>query len=199
MVQRPVLVFLAKAVPLIVLFLLLWEGLGFSRPYHVLLAGVVGMVYPHLDPTGAVTGVGVRDNQFNFQLAVGGDRIGLSVNAADITSNITMLLALYLASPVRRRTKQFLVFFACSLVLLFIMHAVTVVTVSQEALMTHQGVMARTPFSATQLKLVPRYNVFMEEMGMYLSVLLLWLPYVAWCIVRVRDDGDTGESAIRPE
>jgi hypothetical protein len=182
MAQRPVLVFLAKVVPLIVLLLVLWEELGFSRPYHNLLAGVLGVVYPRVDPTGAVTRVGVRDNQFYFTLIVGEERVGLSVNASDITSNTSMLLALYLASPIRRRTKQFLGFLACALVLLFVWHAVTVVTVSQEALMTHPGVMASAPFSSTQVILVPRYNVFAEEMGMYLSVLLLWFPYIAWCI-----------------
>jgi hypothetical protein len=184
MAQRPVLVFLAKVVPLIILLLVLWQGLGLSRPYHTLLAGLLGGVYPHFDPTGTVVDVGVRDNEFYLKLVVGKERVGLSVNAADITSNMTMLLALYLASPIRRRAKQFLVFFACSLALLFISHAVTVITVSQEALMTHPGVMASAPFSATTVNMVVRYNVFMEEMGMYLGVLLLWLPYIAWCILR---------------
>jgi hypothetical protein len=198
MAQRPVLVFLAKVVPLIVLLLVLWQGLGLSRPYHRLLAGVVGKVYPHIDPTGTVKDVGVRGDQFYFRLAVGGERIGLSVNAADITSNMTMLLALFLASPIRRRIRQFLVFFACALVLTFVCHAVTLVTVSQEALMTHPGVMASAPFSTAQMKLIPRYNVFAEELGMYLGVLVLWLPYIAWCILRVRDDSHPGESEILP-
>jgi hypothetical protein len=198
MVQRPVIVFLAKVVPLIVILLVLWQGLGFSRSYHELLAGIVSVVYPHVDPTGAVTGVGVRDGQFYFRLAVGAERFGLSVNAADITSNMTMLLALYLASPIRRRVKPFLVFFACSVVLLFISHAVTVVTVSQEALTTHPDVMASAPFSATQMKLLRRYNIFFEEMGMYLSVLLLWLPYIAWCVLGVRKDSEARETDSRP-
>lgn len=187
MVQRPVLVFLAKVVPLVVLLLVLWQGLGLSHPYHKLLAGILDNVYSHFDPTGAVSGVGVRSDQFYFTLAVGGERVGLSVNAADITSNMTMLLALYLASPIRRRTKQFLVFFACSLALMFFLHAFTVFTVSQAALMTHPGVMASAPFGPAHMKLVLHYRVFFEEMGMYLFVLVLWLPYIAWCIFRSRD------------
>lgn len=189
MARKPVIVFLVKVVPLIVLLLVLWQGMGFSRPYHNLLAGILDKIYAHFDVTGAVTGLSVRDNQFYFTLTVGGERVGLSVNAADITSNMTMLLALYLASPIRRRRRPFLALFACSLVLLFISHAVTVVTVSQEALTTHPGVMASAPISATRMKLLVSYNVFFEEMGMYLSVLLLWLPYMAWCILRGRDDG----------
>lgn len=198
MVRRPVLVFFAKAVPLIFLFLVLWQGLGFSRPYHELLAGILDAVYPRIDPTGAVTGVGVRNNEFHFSLLLGEDRVGLSINASDVTSNMTMLLALYLASPIRRRLKRFLMFFGGSLALLFVLHAVTVVSVSQYALMTHPGVMASAPFSATQMRLVPRYNVFYEELGMYLSVLLLWFPYILWCIFGTRDAGDGCESEIRP-
>jgi hypothetical protein len=35
-------------------------GIGFFSSVPQLLAGIVGKVYPHLDPTSAVAGVGVR-------------------------------------------------------------------------------------------------------------------------------------------
>ena len=187
MVQRPVLVFLAKIVPLTLVSLVMWQGLGFSRPYHILLAELLGEIYPHLDPSGVVADVEVRDNQFYFTVILGAERLGLFVNAADITSNMTVLLALYLASPVRRKVRQFITFLACSLVVLFVVHGVTLITVSQEALMGRPGAVATAPFSTAQARLLTHYNVFMEEMGMYACVLLLWLPYIAWCMVRAGD------------
>jgi hypothetical protein len=48
--------------------------------------------------------------------------------------------------------------------------------------MSHPTIMAGVPFSARQIYWIPRYNVFYEEMGMFLFVLLLWLPYITWCI-----------------
>jgi hypothetical protein len=93
-------------------------------------------------------------------------------------------MALYLASPLLGRIKPFLVFFGSSLGLLFVVQAVTLVTVSQEALMSHPAIMATAPFSAKQIYWIPRYNVFYEEMGMFLFVLLLWLPYITWCVVK---------------
>jgi hypothetical protein len=80
---------------------------------------------------------------------------------------------------------------------MFVLHAFTVFTVSQAALMTHPGVMATDPFSPAQIKLVYRYKVFYEEMGMYLFVLVLWLPYIAWCILGGRDGGRNLPGIVR--
>jgi len=191
MARKPVTAFLIKVVPLFFLFLYLWEARGLSALYHRLLAQVLDAICPTLDPTGTVARVVADGHDLLFRLVLGADRVTLRVNATDITSNTAMLIALYLASPIRR-WKRFAVWMFCALVALFAVHVVTAVTVSQEALMSNPRVMAGSPFTRAQVVAVPRYNVFYEEMGMYLIVLLMWFPYLVTKIVEARRAADAG-------
>lgn len=191
MARKPVIAFLIKVVPLFFLFLYLWEARGLSALYHRFLARVLDAVCPALDPTGTVARVAAEGHDLIFGLVLGADRVTLRVNATDITSNMAMLVALYLASPIRR-WKRFAMWMICALVALFAVHVVTAVTVSQEALMLHPRVMAGSPFTHAQLVVVPRYNVFYEEMGMYLIVLVMWFPYLITRIVEARRAADAG-------
>jgi hypothetical protein len=174
--------FLIKIVPLFAVFLFLWHARGLASGYYRLLAGFLNAVYPAFDPTGTVTGVVARGHEVGVLLVVNAQNELLKINATDITSNMAMLISLYLASPVRRRVKTFLLYCSSSLILIFFVHAFTVVTLSQEAFITHPGIMASSPFSSTHMTLVQLYDLFYVEVGMYLAVLVLWFPYIFWCI-----------------
>jgi hypothetical protein len=195
MVRNPVIVFLIKVFPLFAIFLYLWHAQNLAHGYYRLLAGVLDAFYPYFDPTGKVSGVAVRGHEIGIGLIVNAQREVLSVNATDITSNTAMLMALYLASPVWRRLRAFLLFFICASVLLFSVHAATVVTLSQEAFMTHPVIMANTPFTKTEILLIPIYNLFYVEVGMYLVVLILWFPYILRCIRTIREKSREASSS----
>jgi hypothetical protein len=196
--RRAVILFLAKSSVLYLVFFLLWQVAGLSQVYHGAVAAFLSIVYPHIDPTGAVSGVIASKHDMVFRLVVGDTRFGLAINGVDITSNTAMLLALYFASPIRGHGRVFAVLLSASMVFLFLVHAITLVTASQEALMTHPGIMATAPFSAGERWWVPRYNAFYEEMGMYLYVLLLWLPYIAWRFLEARRSNGDGTAAAKP-
>ncbi len=190
MARKPVLIFLAKVVPLFLVFLYLWHELGVAHGYYRLVAAVLDAVYPGLDPAGAVTGVAARGDELGVGLLVGANRQVLSLNATDITSNAALLFSMFLASPIRRRERAFLVVFTASAVILFLVHVFTAMMLIQKAFFTHPEIMAGGFFSGTDVKLVLLYTTFYEELGMYLVVLLLWFPYIVWCI-----RGDTGPPA----
>lgn len=196
MARKLVIVFLIKVFPLFALFLYLWHARDLAHVYYRLLAGLLDAVYPYFDPTGNVTGVMTRGHEFGIGLLLNAQREVLSINATDITSNIAMLLSLYLASPIRRAPRTFLIYFICSLAVIFLVHAVTVVTLSQEAFMTHPAIMAHSPFTKTEITLIPLYNLFYVEVGMYLVVLVLWFPYILKCIRAVW--GETSQDASLP-
>lgn len=195
MARKPVIVFLIKVVPLFAVFLFLWHSRGLAGWYYRLVASVLDAVYPGLDPAGVVTGVAVKGNEFGVGFVAAAKRQVLSLNAADITSNVAMLFSLFLASPILRRTRVFLTHVAISVVVLFVIHVFTAMTLIQRAFMTHPAVMAGSPFSKTEIKFTLLYTSFYEEMGMYLLVLVLWFPYILWCLRGAAKESDPPEDA----
>lgn len=184
--RKPVVVFLIKVVPLFAVLLYLWHARGFSGGYHGLVAGFLYPFYPHLGPTGVFTGITADWQHFTVGLLIHAKTASLNINANDITSNFVLLIALYFASPIRESAKVFCAALGGAVVALFLVHGATVVTCSLEALMTHPAIIASSPFNEAETFLIPRYNVFYEEMGMYLVVLVLWFPYILWRILGVR-------------
>jgi hypothetical protein len=152
--------------------------MGVSRDYHRALAAVLDRIYPSLDPIGVVQGVGVNDHDFMVRLLAGKTRSALAINAEDITSGMAMLVALYLSSPIVRYWRRILVFFPVAVFALFVLHALTVVTFSQEAFVGNPAIARLAHYSQRQANLLVWYNVFYEQLGMYLYVLALWLPYI---------------------
>jgi len=163
----------------------LWHARGVASWYYGLMARVLDAVYPGLDPAGVVTGVAVRGHEFGVGFVAGGTRQVLSLNATDITSNVAVLFSLFLASPILRRVRVFLIHFVVSAAVLFLIHLLTAAALIQKAFLTHPVVMAGSPFSNTGIKFTLLYTSFYEELGMYLIVLVLWFPYILW---RIRDD-----------
>jgi hypothetical protein len=134
--------------------------------------------------------VAARGHEFGIGFVVNAKRDILSINATDITSNMAMLFSLYLASPIRRRVRVFLIGFICSLIVIFFVHTFTVIMLSREALSGHPGIMALSLFSKGEVRLAVLYNAFYNELGMYLVVLLLWFPYILWCVRGMRGPKD---------
>jgi hypothetical protein len=199
MARKPIIVFLIKIVPLFALFLYLWHARGLAGVYYRMLAEFVDVIYPHIDPTGTVKWVSVKEYNFGIGFVVNAKRDVLSLNATDITSNMAMLVSLYLASPIWRRVRIFLIHFVCSLAIIFFVHAFTIITLSREAFSTHPAIMALTPYTRFEVGITATYNTFYTEMGMYLVVLLLWFPYIIWCIRGFIRDTKNGGPNRPPE
>lgn len=176
--ERRVLAFLIKVGPAFFAMLWLWQAAGASYWYHEALAALLNRIYPAFDPTGVVRGAGVDGHDVNLRLLVGEAKTGLAINASDVTSNLAMLVALYVSSPIGRRWRRFLVFFGVALAALFVLHACTVVTVSQEAFSLNPDIRRLAGFSERAAHAAGLYNVFYEQIGMYLYALLLWFPYI---------------------
>jgi hypothetical protein len=176
--ERRVLAFLIKVVPAFFVLLWLWQAVGVSHWYHEALAVFLNWIYPMVDPTGVVRGVGVEGHDVNLRLLVGDAKTALAINASDVTSNFAMLVALYVSSPIRRRWRRFLTCLGAALVVLFALHAFTLVSVSQEAFSLDPGIRRLAGYSARVSHDAGLYNAFYEQIGMYLYVLLLWFPYI---------------------
>lgn len=178
--SRRVLIFLAKAVVLFLGFMWLWGG---DRPgwYHTVIAGFLNAALPAFDPTGVIDGAHANGRTLMVRLGIDDRMVGLSINLSDITSNMGLMWTLYLASFDNRRPQTGTAVAGTHLlgstVFLFLCHVVTAATFTFEALMSHPLVMRDAPFSSAELNLIPRFNIFYEELGAVLLVLLLWLPY----------------------
>lgn len=184
MARKPVIAFLIKVFPVFLGLLLVWHVLGAAHAYHRFLGAVLNVSYPLVDAADIVSGVRADGSDIKLQLQMGRKKAGLTINGEDITSNAAMLLALFLASSSRRRFASWWRHFALAAGILVIVHAVTVVTVSQEAFMTHPGISQIHAYSNAARSAVSYYNVFYEQMGMYLLVLVLWFPYFLTGLLR---------------
>lgn len=195
MAKRPVLAFLLKVLPAFFGLLWLWHAAGLSSAYHHVLAAFLDTVYPAVDPSGVVQGVVARGHALLLKLLIGESRAGLEVNGDDITSNTAMLAALYLSSPILPRWRLFLGFLGGSLAALFLIHAVTVMTFSQHAFIGEPRIAPLVGAGERWTRFLGGYNSFFESMGMYLFVLVLWLPYL---LIVLRDAGVLDEKTADP-
>jgi hypothetical protein len=180
MAQKPIKLFLIKIVPLFLVTLLVWQRFGISQHYHSVVAAFFDLVHPVLDPTGLISGVTAKGSSFLVGILSQGRSATLEITAEDITSNTAMLLALFLASPVRPHVKAFLLYLFASLLALLVIHVLTVATTIQYAFMigkVHE-------FSASATKFYRSYTFFYERFGMFLFVLALWFPYITFTVAR---------------
>ncbi len=190
MVLRAAIVFLIKVFPIFFLTLLFWQYVGVSRFYHALIAGLLDLVYPPLDPAGITKGVTVEGGEFLVSILFMGKIHGLKIVAEDITSNTAMLVSLYLASPIRPRIRRFAKFLLVSLLILFAVHCLTVGATIQYAFMTSRAILGMHSYGPITTKLVDSYTYFYELIGMYLVVLALWFPYI---VIRMAEQRKSGE------
>jgi hypothetical protein len=177
---RAALKLLAKAIPFYILILVAWQLLKVSHIYHHLIAWGLDWLYPALDPLGPVKGVGAGGGDLLVKLLISGKKLVLVIKAEDITSNTAMLLALYLASPIRPRLKRFFAFFIPSLFVLYLVHLGTAAASIKYAFLSNPTVTSLYPPSTFVARFIPLYKVFYTNVLMYLSILALWLPYIGF-------------------
>jgi hypothetical protein len=161
--------FLIKVFVLLPALLLAWQKLSFAPHYHAVVAAMTGAVYGLVAKRGMVHGVSADTHEFLAHVLVGGQRQVLHIEAADVTSNTCTLLALYLASPIRPLWRKYVGWLSGSMVGLLAIHVFTVIAAIQSA--------AGLPGMWTRTCAV--YLNFYEVVGMYLLVLVMWLPYIA--------------------
>jgi hypothetical protein len=178
MAHKRIVAFLIKIGPVFLALLWLWHSVGAARVYHEVLAAFLTLVYPGLDPAGVVQGVGVKEHELMLRLLVGKTKSALAINANDITSDMALLAALYLSSPIRRHWRRFAAYFPAALVVLFLLHALTIVSFSQEAFIGNPAIARLGGYTQRHADFLVHYNVFFEQMGMYMFPLVLWFPYI---------------------
>ncbi len=190
MARKTLIVFLIKIFPLFLLILFLWQYLRISHAYLALAAFTLNAFFPLLDPTGIVEGFGSDGISFIVYLA---NAKPLKIVAEDITSNTAMLLSLYLASPIRLYLRKFIIFFAASILILFLVHCFTVSVTILYAFASNPDIMERHPLGPTTIKAVDDYVYFYELIGMYLIVLALWFPYIGCCLTDMKRRGSASQ------
>lgn len=176
--RKAVIVLLIKIFPLYLAILYLWQIVGLSQYYHEAIALLLERLYALLNPLGPVKGIDVEGKEFLVKLLVANRKTTLHATAEDITSNMGMLLSLYLASPMRAFLRRFSVSLLLSVAALYAVHVATTAAHIQYACMNNQAILRFYPPGALSLKIAPAYVDFYIRFGMYLFVLALWLPYI---------------------
>ncbi len=187
MADRRILAFLIKIGPVFLALLWLWHSAGLSVVYHRALAGFLNFLYPRVDPMGVVTAVMAKGHELMLRLLVDGKPSGLVVNGEDITSNFAMLTALYLSSPILKHWRVYIALFATSVAVMFVLHALTVISFSQQAFMHHPEI-AKMGYTKARMTFTLNYNIFFEAMGMYLFALVIWFTYILFVLRTGRED-----------
>jgi hypothetical protein len=172
---RTVVWFLVKVLVLLSALLVAWHQFALARFYHTALAALTDACYRLVPLGGHVHGVWAGGSEFLARVIVGGKSNTLHIVASDITSNFCALLALYLASPVGRPRRDYAAWLVGSVAALMAIHVVTVTATIQTAVAGHPAYSAGPGPGA---RACGNYLLFYESVGMYLLVLVLWLPYV---------------------
>jgi hypothetical protein len=186
MARKVVLLYLVKIVPSFVVVLVAWRALGVSALYHRLVAAAFDLLHPVFDPTGFVRGASVEGKHFLIDLTISGKGERLQIMGDDLTSNAVLLVALFLASPIKSNVKPFMVHLACAMVVLFVLHVGAVAATVQYAVATTPALSGPGGELGFASRWFAHYLHFYELIGTYLFVLVLWIPYVAGYLIGVR-------------
>ena len=166
--SRAVTKLLAKATVCLVIALIGWERTPLSRIYHAGVATFARALYGSGDQAGFIDGIRASDDEFMVRVLVGDKRETLYIAAGDMTGNLCVLLALYLASPIRPLARIYLSSFSAAVVALFGVHVIALYVLSRTA------VAGRTAVENVGLASL------VSDMGawMYPLAVLLWAPYL---------------------
>jgi len=188
MAQRAIKLFLIKIVPVFVVSMVAWQKLGISNIYHSLMASVLNL-FAVFDRPGLDGGLITEPGKFGMRCFYSGTMtdIPLETFALQITGNAPLLIALYLSSPVMAVKRTYLVYFLIALLGLFLTHAVTSILLIQLGVMTTPGwsdIARFYDYGSGYITFLKYYKSFYEVFGLYVFVLVLWLPYVGTYVVR---------------
>ena len=171
----PIKWFLIKIVPIFVIVLVAWQKYGLSHYYQSLVASVLNFFLPLFSPL--IDGVMYDDNKFLLALIYQGKKGTVDFPARTTMLNFTMLLALYLASPIRPIVRTYFTFFLGSLAVMFVIHLFTLSAFFRMFIYDNPNL--GTIQITRQTTFAEHYARFYELNGMYIFVLLLWGVYAA--------------------
>lgn len=166
--SRAVTKLLAKAIVFLVIALVSWERTPLSRIYHAGVAACAQALYGSGDQARLIDGIRASDDEFMARVLVSDKRETLHIAAGDMTGNLCVLLALYLASPIRPLVRTYFLSLNAALVALFGVHVIALY------------VLIRTAVAGrTAAENVGPANL-VADMGpwMYPLAVLLWAPYL---------------------
>lgn len=174
---------LLKIFPVFLGTIAMWHLAGLATFYHACLAASLDAFFPLVDQSDLVTGVTTHEGEFVFRVLFQGKETGLNMTCGDITSNSVLLIALFLASPIKPIARIWLASFLGSILILFAIHAGTAVATVVFAFSTNPDTASAFVGSATASRIYTRFYV---EYGMYAFVLVLWVPYFVIYLSRQR-------------
>jgi len=145
-----------------------WGHTPVSRGYHRLIAACAQNFYGRALSHGAIPDIHVDGEE--FLVSVGGPRHEtLHVGALDVTGNVCVLLALFLASPAGHQ-RIYLLALVAAFAMLFALHVAGLYVIVRTALAWHAGLDTN------------HSQGLIADLGpwMYPLVVLLWVPYLLW-------------------
>jgi hypothetical protein len=147
---------------------IVWEHTALSGRYHGLIAACAQRLYGAALASGTIPDIHVDGDE--FVVNVGGPKHEkLHVGALDVTGNLCVLLALFVASATRARWRTGLIAFVAAFALLFALHLAGLYVLAQTALAWHAGLDEHAAGLVASL-----------GPWMYPVVALLWVPYLLW-------------------
>jgi len=188
MALRAIKLFLIKIVPVFVVSMVAWQKLGISKIYHAVLASVLNL-FPVFDRSGLDARVMSEPGKFGMNFSYSGTitDIPLDAFALQITGNAPLLIALYLSSPIMPLRRTYVVYFVIAFLGLFLTHVCTTTLLIQLGVMTTPGwadIASFYDYGTGYMTFLKYYKSFYEIFGLYLFVLVLWLPYIGTYVVR---------------
>jgi len=145
-----------------------WEHTTLSSHYHRLIASGAQRLYGEALAHGTIPDIHVDGDE--FVVNVGGPKHEkLHVGALDVTGNLCVLLALFVASATPARRRVGLIAFLIAFALLFALHLAGLYVLARTALAWHAGLDEHAAGLVANL-----------GPWMYPLVVLLWVPYLLW-------------------
>ena len=191
MAHHTIVRLLIKLVPAFALAMLLWHVAGVAEVYHRMIVPPAGFFLSLFDGSGVIHGAHFKDGDLFVRLLVEGRRTGLTINLSDITSNEPVLVGLFLAAPIMPEVRRWSMWFGASLVALYVVHLFTIGTTVNAALLSNPQTARLLALGTVKGKFLVGYYDFYIQYGMFLVVLILWMPYIVIGVLRKRDAAAT--------
>jgi hypothetical protein len=155
-----------------------WAHAPASAWYHQLIAECAQRAYGHALSGGSNPDVRVTGQEFAIRVGSAPNDI-LYVAGSDVTGNLCVLVALFIASPVRLRYRSYLRSIVVAFAILFLVHVAGLYVIVKTALAWH------TASGVTRMEgLVADLGPWMYPLGV-----LLWIPYLLSCCQRDTENG----------
>jgi hypothetical protein len=141
---------------------------------------------PVADPSRVVEQVSLEGRDFVFEFSRLGTPMKFFVAGEIVTGNTFLLLPLFLASPIRRCWKAYVLFLSGGLVGAIAIHLYTMGCFVQHALQRLPEVRSQTgSLSSWVVETYLHYSYI----GLYVLIFATWFPYMGYFMMRTRKHG----------